>query len=801
MKLNYLSLSVFLLLSSLVLSQNPTGLKVLEKKYIDYFSLNREFIYVHLHKTRIVENEDLWLAAYSFDPRINKPNTLTTNLHLDIFNGQGNFIDSHVLYMAGGKGSGILPLNTEKFPPGEYILKASTTYMENFKEELEFYQSFVIMGEGLEISKNDEKPELHLLPEGGHLVKGIPNQVGVKLIDDSGKGIAFRNAKLLNSEDEIINDFKSNIFGMSRFSITPGSGIYKVILETLNGEQITKALPKAKTQGITMITNERSSDFVFSFHRTSGEIEQKNSEKFYLAIHKDGSIKNMEFNFPENKVNANLIVSKDSLFTGINTISVFNTNLQPILERLVFNWNGLHNLKIQAKKIGVQGDSLRIRLDIEKPIENLSLSVSVLPNDTKSYTPNHSIFSAFYLKPYIKGDIDSPSYYFSSGDQRQKSIDLDLLLLNQGWSQYSWDNVYKNSNEERLEPEIGFTIEGEITSRNPRKQSTVFVSSEKTGLFKMGAIDSGNNFKFEQLYLQPEMELNVGILDDKSNKVAKPGLKILVFPNRKPQDLSEQYQTFSLNELPVITDLSFLSKSFFNTTNSLDTINLIGERKDTDTYFNETNSHERKFTIEEKMSDRFYYITDFLAANGYRVVRTPTGVTVENNYPSSLNKAPYPLFILNGAPIFIPEMVHKPGKSASVPVHDFLYNLTTDEVESVIINKHGFGYGMQGMNGVIKINTRTIPRQRDTPETIESIILDKGYALNKKYYTPEYTSYSSKFFKEYGSIHWEPNLTFGQDGTGEFKIFNSLQSEIKLFIEGMNTQGQLISKELELKLR
>ncbi|HAF77144.1 MAG TPA: hypothetical protein DCG42_07455, partial [Maribacter sp.] len=68
----------------------------------------------------------------------------------------------------------------------------------------------------------------------------------------------------------------------------------------------------------------------------------------------------------------------------------------------------------------------------------------------------------------------------------------------------------------------------------------------------------------------------------------------------------------------------------------------------------------------------------------------------------------------------------------------------------------------------------------------------------KKFYTPKYTSYLSNEFENFGTIHWVPELQTDENGIATFKILNTFQSNVSFFIEGMGSEGQLISAEQTL---
>lgn len=170
---------------------------------------------MHLNKTVVVPGEELWFSAYVFNPKVQKPHFLTTNLHVNLYNEAGKLMEAQTLFIENGKGSGFFDLQflrknkqaeDEKnpqqrlnYPPGKYLIKASTKYMENFREDLSFSQSFTILGDTTQTGVQ-RKYDLQLLPEGGHLVANVSNTVGVKLIDNTGKGVFFTDAKVLNTK-------------------------------------------------------------------------------------------------------------------------------------------------------------------------------------------------------------------------------------------------------------------------------------------------------------------------------------------------------------------------------------------------------------------------------------------------------------------------------------------------------------------------------------------------------------------------------------------------------------------------
>lgn len=125
-------------------------------------------------------------------------------------------------------------------------------------------------------------------------------------------------------------------------------------------------------------------------------------------------------------------------------------------------------------------------------------------------------------------------------------------------------------------------------------------------------------------------------------------------------------------------------------------------------------------------------------------------------------------------------------------------------VEKVIIDKSGIGYGSRGTAGVIKIFTRRTPLfkkgQNKTPISSNSFA---PYAFKplKKFYTPKYSSFQNDTYESYGVISWIPELELATTQSINFKIFDTKTKSITLFIEGISENGDLISEKKTIQVR
>jgi len=233
---------------------------------------------------------------------------------------------------------------------------------------------------------------------------------------------------------------------------------------------------------------------------------------------------------------------------GVNTITVFNNKLEPVLERLIFNRDSIHRKQISAKFKSRSQDSVIINLSASEKLSTHSMSISVLPAETVSYNPNNNIFSAFYIEPYIQGDLENGGYYFSEEvEPRRRDYDLDLLLLTQGWSKYSWNNIFNTPPVEHFAHEHGFTLTGNIARRNAKTDKTLFISSPTENLSVMADIADNNSFKAENIFVNDSSRVTFSLMNDRNSKISDPGVVVNILPvkennNITPPDFSCEYK-------------------------------------------------------------------------------------------------------------------------------------------------------------------------------------------------------------------------------------------------------------------
>ena len=680
--------------------------------------------------------------------------------------------------MANGKGLGFLELDPENFKPGKYFLRASTNYMKNFDEDLSYVQSFRIMDR---ITSNNATVtvsyDLQMLPEGGHLLAEAINTVGVKLIDDSGRGINFKNAKILDEQNNVITTFKSNQFGMGKFFLSPLKGkSYRLELTTPAGNKFSQDIPQAENKGIALSSVQRENKYLVYVRTNDHTRADLNGETFYMTINNDGKLKDFEFQFPEGKNEVNISMEMDSLYAGVNTLTIFDSALNPLLERQIFSDTNLKRSRITSRMQN-RGDSLIFSLQSEPKLQQASLSVSVLPGKTEAYDSKHNLLSAVYLKPYVKGAIENSTYYFSDGDRREKRHDLDLLLLTQGWSRYDWSSTFQ-SPQNIVKHDAGFEIKGQIVNRKKTNENKLLISSNESGLFEVVELKQDGRFELQNTYLFDDSELSFGLMQ--GTKVVKPSVNVTILPQDNTSGSRLANISEYKNSYNSLESLNTLPKNFMKNMETLDTVVVEADRRmdiaDSQWIAGDINE------ISENTADRFHYLTDWLATKNFRVYRNYGQVSIRSNMLSTISAGGTDVYLyLNGTPI---------GTDAN-----FISTLLTQDVESVEINRNGMGMGMNGVNGIININMKQGPRSSSS-ETTQTIVVNNGFTKNKEFYAPKYASYQHEIYQKYGVMDWKPALSIDENGNTRFKVLNTAQESVKLYVEGLSADGHIISEEI-----
>ncbi len=762
---------IFFLLSTTLGVSKLNG-QAIENKYTEYFKQPREIPYLHLNKTNFIEGEEVWFQAYVLNQKTSKLHQHTTNLYCHIYNENSEYKQSKLLYVKNGIASNSFKID-ESFTENTYYIKATTNWMKNFEEDDSFTQKIHIVSNNTakaSIQNTESYYDLQLLPEGGHLVANTNAVVGLLIKDKKNKGVQIKSGFLLKADNTELQPIAVNQFGLGKINFFyEQNSRYKVKITTFDDEVIVKDIEPAKDHGISLqVDNLNTAIIQLKIKTNASTLKMNKGAKFYLFIHNTNSLSKHSFVLKEEATEYEFFLSAKKLPKGINIITILNEDEYPILERLIFNYDKEMFASIDTKILSKSRDSLSLQLSKNNDQIHY-LSASFLPEETQSYETDNNLITKLLLKPFVKGTIENSTYYFKDTN-RKKLVDLDLLLLNQGWSRYNWNTVFNRKPNFKFEFEKGITVSG--TMKSKVKDSTVLLLFSPKSELVLNTSVVNNQFTFDHIYLKDSSEVNFSIQGNRRLKV--PSISSTFYPilNKKDTTFSK---TFSVN---VNADL----KDFISDRIVLDEVTLQLKPK-------EKNRPTRLFATSTryKNTDPFYIksrnILSFLATKGFQVTGSFPFTVISNNRGISnfrQNQGAATEVTLDGIPIVTQEFNNL----------NFISNMTLDDFEEIIISKNDGG----------QIYLYSNKEKRNLSEdAFQKVISPIGFASEKTYYTPNYNTSDVSAFKKYAAIFWKPNMVFEQKNY-TFSVPHFNQKNIRLFIEGITKEGAIIYEEKVLSL-
>lgn len=746
-----------LLILALVLFNTTFSQKKIDSLYVKYFETKREIPYLHLNKTSFVPGEEIWFKAYVLNNKTKKLSQFTRNLHCYLYDENRKIVKKKMLYVQNGLANGNFKIDST-LTNSTYYLASSTNWMQNFNEDETFYQKITILKGKKEKKVLDNDYDVQILPEGGHHIVASINTFGLIIKDKNNKGIKTNSILLKDDKHKTLQKISSNNFGLGKFSFyyKPNKEYYLEI--DFGTHIIKKKIPKADQLGLTLtIENTAPTYFIININTNKKTLRTIKNKSFKILIHNTNYFLEKDLIFNGKNITTSLIIPKKKIDTGVSIITLFDANNNPISERLTYIHSKKIIKEINIKKRKITKDSIEIEFS-KKAKDSISylMSISILPINTLSYHPQHSIISKFLLSPYLKGDIQNPSYYFNDIN-REKLSELDLLLLTQGWSKYSWKNIFYNTPLLNTKSENGIDIKGTLNVKKINKKAKIFLFSPDNNLVLTKELE-GNKIEFSRLYLKDSSDVNF-VISSKNRTKKTTGYFHQIFNNHNYKTKTYPYQFELKNNYEV-------SNFIKNDRIKLNAIELKVDKKP------ENNPFFLGFSdvfMPDDNNNGFRNISSFLNQNGYSIRNTEE---------------------------FYEFIIMKRNRSVSVFWDDFLYDGDLNILLNMNVNEFS---EIHYSNEAIHLFSNYEYRKSNSIKKHNKINIKNGYAEPIEYYQPKYETTTSDLFEKFGAVYWIPNIALDEQNK-RFKIPLLNQKRISLFIEGFTTSGKYIYEKKNIYL-
>lgn len=812
-KKNSITLVLCNLLIVFIISYFPAHAqqKVSQEDLLDdfdtYVSAPREVAYLHLNKSTYVHGEMLGFKAYIFDKFTKELSDETQNLYCVIHRKSGQLVNKQLIRVNKGTAKGSITIDST-FTAGSYVIKAYTNWMRNFNESNYYQQSFEVIANATfnqkPLTSISTEVDLQVLAEGGQMLYGVPNTVGIIAKNNMGLGIPYAYVHILDENNTLLTEVRLNELGMGRTSFQPKVGTtYKAKLIGIELET-TVTIEGIKNSGLIMKTTLKGGDQLIEVLTNDRSLPLWQNKPLYVMHHNGEELSITQFQLNSNGKSL-IKIPKETLYPGVNIFTIVNAEASPILERITFSKFNLPQNDIQITQVSSDEDSIKIKMQVPEYFKYKSsdLSISVLPAATKSYRHHQNIISKLYVDPYIRGYVQNSHSYFNANDTETNNK-LDLLMLTQGWSSYNWNSIQNFTDNYPYPFERGIDIVATINNANRGTYITFPMQTSASQIFDVP--DSENSFTIKgSTPITGDLLRVAYISNSRKSKDAKPTLNLQFFPSKIPE------LTTSVKELVNIEATSDVNYNIPYIKPSWESIEQLDEVV---IQAKNPNNKEEVFRVRGATSKKIRVIKDRdrLSSKRIDLILQELGWQTQYDYNTGTMSVINPRVIWgsdkqNNIPlIYLNDALINPFKAATegevgeetLDMNVFSF-ITTENLDYIEYDFNGTGAGlMGGQAGYIKIYTKNITSNRGAVSTISNYKIPLWFEGDRRFFTPKYANTSSEFYTNFGTIDWINSLELNDSGMATIKLVNSGINNLMLFVEGVLGNNTLVSKRIPI---
>ena len=657
---------------------------------------------------------------------------------------------------------------------------------------------------------NDSILDVQFFPESGKLVHGFRNKIGFKAVGLDGKGRKIYG-DVFNEKGIKVTDFTSNHLGMGYFSVIPdSSSTYhaKVSLSEKEFSSFRVSLPNVVASGSVL-----------------SAVKVKDKLRLYVAsnelkghVYIKASCRGTDYYMVEGPLREGYLVSElpsANLPEGIIVLTLLDNDKKPIAERLYFNESERHKLDVllatdkpfystrEETKLSIQV------MDKDSIPKNVGMSVKVIKKEPWHKEANGNIRSYFLLSSELRGVVEEPGYYFDE-ENLSRSIDLDALLLTQGWRNYKYP--VKRQGRSFFWPQPGLTIKGNVrpnpnNGKNIRDVNiTMVVFGEETSFYSQQTDSLGKfNFLLKDSYGQKTKIF----LNAKNSEGKKTNYRLLLDSIRAPKVVYEVK--------PFLQKMDTVKSAVIEAKEKRDQIRTLFDSLQGVTQLEEVVIEGRRLLPERKKAYRQFGEPDV-------VIKGESIREKERKWSYGL----YSILLFNyGDQVHIerfsdgfmlahikggrgePTLLVVDGKLLTKEEYEFVPHMPSGIVEDVELIKYANFFKKQyltvfpetdpleapSLGHIISIYTKgrvgIHGTGRTTPGSLQTTI--DLFAPTKEFYSPKYDQTIPNEKPDLRSlIHWAPILSIDKSAASAISFYNGdITGDYKIIVETISEDGRI----------
>lgn len=290
-----------------------------------------------------------------------------------------------------------------------------------------------------------KKLSLAFFPEGGKMVAGLPTRLYFEAKTLQGKP-ADVDGRLVDDLGHAMASFSTYKNGLGRIDFTPATG-RRYHAEISRPSSVTEhyALPLAEDKGCVL----RSYDDLDGQHsalRVAVRCSDRQRVVVAATVRENvldvGSIEADSDTPGVIYLDARDAATKQA--AGVARVTLFDQNLQPLAERLVFR-NRRARLQVTVQpdhqRYAPRGEvalAISTRDAAGKPVA-ADLAVAVVDDTVLSFADDKTghLLSKLLLEPELPGKVEEPNFYTDLSESKS-ALALDLLMGARGYRRFDW---------------------------------------------------------------------------------------------------------------------------------------------------------------------------------------------------------------------------------------------------------------------------------------------------------------------------------------------------------------------------
>ena len=656
--------------------------------------------------------------------------------------------------------------------------------------------------------KKVSKIDCAFLPEGGRLLAGTRNRIGVKVIDESGLGLQAEG-KVFDHNNVQVASFSADQYGFADFYLSPNdeNERYYAQVEDFRGTTVKVKLPAVEKDGVTLSLS-MNKDMVAASVGVRGNVSW-DGLRFVLC-----SSGEIYFEQPlKNATKLNLPVS--GMPEGVNNAVVCSSSGQVYAKRPFF---------VMPEKIP------DVTLETDRPDfgkrENIGILLNVGAKEGGSYSVsvtddvlspcsslNDNIISYYFLSSEIRGNVEEPLRFFSDTIPLEKRIaDLDLMLMTQGWEYYDLPSIFSgNYPMPKFGREYIQSISGQVnrTLFGKAKKSVVAFLAPSINFAAVGQLDEGGFFELKDIDFPDGTTF---IVNASRNFNSTRHLRPVIFEDSFAPLTGFVHRKEKVRYSPKVSEI--LTSNYYNAggdlSYQLNSITVYGRKKSLKGIsplpgyeFREDQIREGKRLEPYKSYDLFSYILE-----------TCPGLRMENRGGHRLIvcRVPAQASSFGVSSDWVPIVIYLDGFVVQPTDLWQVESLMVEDVESVVylrgLDAAPFeaaagsvsDYGTASNRSAVLIKTKRYEKSLWHISSGKPL----GWQIPKRFYSPRY-EVEGKDITPQGhdmrsTIYWNPSLSADVKGNIRFRFNSSdLLSGYTVTVEGVSKEGEPVSKRFKIR--